>query len=1314
MSRLDKLSICGVRSFSHTEKVVVKIYSPLTLIVGQNGAGKTTIIECLKYATTGEFPPGPKTGAMGAFIHDPKVAGEREVKANIALKFVDVRGNVVCITRRMQAVQMASRITSKTVESTIQKECNGEKASISSRCADIDREMVSLLGVSRAVLSNVIFCHQEDSAWPLSDGKMLKTKFDEIFAATRYIKALENIRKFRKDQDGTLRELNLELKYLREHKEKAAELGDQKATAEDRIASAKECVAQVTAKLQPIEERLAELQQVAQQWYELEKEIEVLGHQHSEKDRQIIELRSRINVVDGTMDDLEGMLADSKNRLNREKTALQKQTSQRTDLDREQRQLSESRNRLAREHGRLEQEAEAHRNSVKKRDELAVKLAQLMKKPEFSRGSFDEERSTAFLRNLKGEVEGLINGHRQQKQEHAAEQERQQRDIDTINSNLTKLAEAKRYKSKLKAENDQKLQQIARGLREVSGAEGKLNIAELDMKQAEEALKSAEEDSTHELDREQIGQLEREKKVLDREISELTTEVSRAHQYTKTRAELDILKKTRLAKEEAIKKIERDHDDTLVKLFGGTLPENLQEAFQGQLRERRDNMRDVKKRSGELSSRLRTQETDKSYHQKQLKQHERELQGFERRVEAVCREGEVNQTLKEVETKIESLQDDLAVTGAAPKFFNLLRKLLEKNHSCPVCDRNFQRESKEMEVVVKKLADKGAAMPQNKQKMQSDLTAARAELKKLQNIRPLVDNMAEIRQRKIPDTKKKISELDEQIGSLTEQSDELAEEEALADAELGELEPLDSDIKMLQSHRVDLAKLERSIAEKQGSLRGSSKSIQALTQELQQKQIDSESKSRQLELTRQRVTDYDRNILNLRKTMQNARERKLEITDQMQRSQKLQEQKVELAGSNQNLSREIQEAERKLEPLQRKLTEQEDARRRQKEEHSASEEKELQGINDIRGKAAKIKETTDRINEYNSQGKGDEVQRAHSQLEQISKRLATTEEERTKVDEQISKLNKSVASHQVHERAISDSMDILRYEDEMIVIDNRVQELRDKLGSATRKNSKREREKLEEQEQELKRERTRHEGRQFGLEEEIKRLRRELASDMYKDADAKYREYHIKVKTTELSNTDLDRYYKALDKAIMRYHGLKMGEINRIIRDLWMKTYRGNDIDTIEIVSDVEEDAEKRTTARRSYNYRVVMRKGDTALDMRARCSAGQKVLACLIIRLALAETFCLTCGILALDEPTTNLDRDNIDSLAQALADIIKDRQRQKNFQLVIITHDEEFVDMLGRSEYVDYYYKVQKDDNHCSKVWRRSIQGDGQQLEE
>lgn len=63
------------------------------------------------------------------------------------------------------------------------------------------------------------------------------------------------------------------------------------------------------------------------------------------------------------------------------------------------------------------------------------------------------------------------------------------------------------------------------------------------------------------------------------------------------------------------------------------------------------------------------------------------------------------------------------------------------------------------------------------------------------------------------------------------------------------------------------------------------------------------------------------------------------------------------------------------------------------------------------------------------------------------------------------------------------------------------------------------------------------------------------------------------------------------------------------------------------------------------------MLKDGVELDMRGRSSAGQRVLTSLIIRLALAESFGLNCGILALDEPTTNLDRDNIESLAESLS---------------------------------------------------------------
>ena len=145
-------------------------------------------------------------------------------------------------------------------------------------------------------------------------------------------------------------------------------------------------------------------------------------------------------------------------------------------------------------------------------------------------------------------------------------------------------------------------------------------------------------------------------------------------------------------------------------------------------------------------------------------------------------------------------------------------------------------------------------------------------------------------------------------------------------------------------------------------------------------------------------------------------------------------------------------------------------------------------------------------------------------------------------------------------------------------------------------------------------------------------------------------------------------------------------------------TYKGKDIKYIEIRSDYEKIGRSR-----NYNYRIVFGAKNGELDMRGRCSAGQKILASIIIRLALAETFCNNCGILCLDEPTTNLDDDNSRSLANSLREIIQSRSEDRNFQLIVITHDPVFVDLLG-SDYCDSYYQVRKDNDNFSKVSLKS----------
>lgn len=64
-------------------------------------------------------------------------------------------------------------------------------------------------------------------------------------------------------------------------------------------------------------------------------------------------------------------------------------------------------------------------------------------------------------------------------------------------------------------------------------------------------------------------------------------------------------------------------------------------------------------------------------------------------------------------------------------------------------------------------------------------------------------------------------------------------------------------------------------------------------------------------------------------------------------------------------------------------------------------------------------------------------------------------------------------------------------------------------------------------------------------------------------------------------------------------------------------------------------------------------------------------MLASIVIRMALQDTFAYNSAVLALDEPTTNLDQDHIALLAKFLSNIIESRKESDDFQLVIITHD-------------------------------------------
>ncbi|XP_068694801.1 DNA repair protein RAD50.L-like isoform X2 [Montipora foliosa] len=447
-------------------------------------------------------------------------------------------------------------------------------------------------------------------------------------------------------------------------------------------------------------------------------------------------------------------------------------------------------------------------------------------------------------------------------------------------------------------------------------------------------------------------------------------------------------------------------------------------------------------------------------------------------------------------------------------------------------------------------------------------------------------------------------------------------------------------------------------------------------------------KRTQLSLLQQQLSELETNVHDLKS-------KKLQLEAQLQTRTRLEQQKADLTANNSAFAREIETGLEEL-PVQ-----QQDVKR-QKE---AVDEENRKLLEKITTSGDKVREKNAEIRRYMNQGCDTALKENEARLRELASRTEKLRSEKEAVSTEIDKLKEDIAKQQIRARELEDNIQLKSIQEETQNIDKRIADVKEELKKfGEHQDLVSERQELQTQSDDLRKDIAHYEGRLRGYEDDARRCQRELRSDLYKNAEKRHREQFIAIKTTEMANADLEKYYKALDRAIMRYHGLKMAEINKIIKGYWINTYKGNDIDTIEIRSD-EEEGSGATKARRTHNYRVVMIKGDTALDMRGRCSAGQKVLASLIIRLALAETFCLNCGILTLDEPTTNLDEDNIESLANQLASIIRTRQQQRNFQLVVITHDEEFVQNLGRADFVDYYFRIYKDDSGYSKILRQSV---------
>lgn len=625
MSKIEKMSIQGIRSFGpeDKEKQVITFFTPLTLILGPNGTGKTTIIECLKYMTTGVMPPGTKGGA---FIHDPKIAHETEVKGQVRLQFSDITGQQCVVQRIIQATQKAKKIETKTLDGVItRRNAAGEKQSVTSKCADLDREMITSLGVSRSVLENVIFCHQEDANWPLSEGKQLKEKFDAIFASTRYVKALETIKKTKKDQDDKLKLFRQETVFLKQHKDKAQQYEADLSELEAKLASSKENVNKIIQDTRPVEEKLNKIDEKSADIFRLQNEKTKLSSEKKQIENFTDELLKSIeNEFQGSDEELKRILAEFKEKLEDRELKLAEYEERNKELTKQEERLDKEKSTILVEVGRLEQEAERHEENIRKRDSLIEGYAAEYEFEGFDRGPITDEKYKSFLRQVQGKLESMMTETKKLKAEFEEKETDIQKKIDELRDTKTKLEQNEKIKRDMMADNKNKIRQINQKLSEVEASAGRLDQVKRELKRNEHELQTKENSLNTEALKEEITNITKEKSAMEAKISELSSEMNQLTLQSSAQAQLDVLKKDKSSKEENIRRLKAKQEDTVKYLLGHVPSRNIRGELEEYIGKQTNDVRKCAAEMNENKNSLSKIETERKMVMAQLKQREEE------------------------------------------------------------------------------------------------------------------------------------------------------------------------------------------------------------------------------------------------------------------------------------------------------------------------------------------------------------------------------------------------------------------------------------------------------------------------------------------------------------------------------------------------------------------------------------------------------------------------------------------------------------------------------------------------------------------
>lgn len=1164
------------------------------------------------------------------------MAGTDTVKAQVRLRFRNTSGTRMSCVRNLQVTKKkGGGLTMKTLEGVLGVDDDAAdpqaRASISTRCAELDQEMASLLGVSHAILENVLFCHQEESNWPLSEPAILKKRFDEIFEVSRYTKALDSIRALRKQRAQDARVDEAELRALQNEKERAENIKATIRTLEASLSAKKNERDDLDAAIQRKTTENQQLYDDATRFREVVNQAEMLEEKIALCEEHKASLLSRMTLL---------AIPDSE--LQDELTALP------TQLETQHARLSHVRSNMQVYLDKRSSAAEEHERLVRRHAELetAERTRQrVLQATANELRTFGSDISSAPTKTQFDAFSTMCEASLREKlQEHEIKAEQHQRAADELESQaLTEYEHLETRLRDLKSQREHTGASLQRLHERIMSCENQLarqasttSVCELD--KAREHLAELGSVSLPDVQEamEHLATLEAERDAIATSFVDSQQDTKHVARQEELASKLPVLR-------------EREnlwHQMCVERL--GHVPKNLEEELEQAEHVLDQSQAQLLKASEQVVQWATTVDV----YQDVLSRSEKLCSSLHDAKQILLGDfASVDAGLVTVQEEIQVLQESLFLLEHASAFFERIQHHAHARHMCLACNRDIS--SSQLHSVDAHIEEtRQRKQPEKVAALEQDLDAWNRQLSNLYAARAIEKQLREQQESELSRLVAQLEDAKKRHQDAEGERDRSSGATASAVARVKTLRSLQVHMHRLVDLRLDVQLLKRqldsidSTSASATTSNASPETLKALSQEIHAQQAHCHELREQCDQHRNRVREAERHVHALEMQLMTEQQHAAATQAAHQRLEEYMADAKDLEKQRETLTFTINELTQPHSEAQKHL---EDTRRERREQEERYKEKR----SDLEQQLAKLAGMVQRVSSaWDDAGADDSALVSCSmELDRAAQALQHTQKEAERATQDTYALETAIHDVRAREANLQDNVryrQVLRELEhvtaELNKLDLETAHTRHKRASSAYDAARRE-------ENELSGRAAHIRGEIQGIEAELQRREAELRHD-YKDISKRYMQQLVHIKVAGMANHDLDIYCGALQQAILQYHAIKMEEVNQTLDYLWKKTYQGTDIDSISIRSDTE--GRVSANGLRSYQYRVCMVKDAVELDMRGRCSAGQKVLACILIRLALADSFGGSCGFMALDEPTANLDRENVEGLAASLIEYV------------------------------------------------------------